>query len=136
MAKSKIVAHYVVPTYNLFGNIAQTHIIRADYYGEMVDIDVWLVHATLGDEEHSVLSSFIAQRSLCELQRSFSHNQTQRTMASRDIRFIDNITMMLKKPEFKCTADKALENVLVRYLDKMNAIYNLKQATLVAGIMK
>ena len=72
MAKLKLVAHYVVPTYNLVGNIAQTHVIRADYYGEKVDIDVWLANATLGDEKKSVLSSFANQRSLCEIQQGFA----------------------------------------------------------------
>ena len=136
MAKSKIIAHYVVPTYNLFGNVAQTHIIKASYYGKMVDIDVWLAHAILGDEEHSVLSSFSNQRSLFEFQRNFAYNQTQRTIANNNIRFIDNITMMLKKPEFKCSADEMLEMVLAQYLDKMHAIYNLEQAKLVAGFVK
>ncbi len=136
MAKSKIIAHYVVPTYNLSGNIAQTHIIKADYYGELVDVDVWLARAILGDEEHSVLSSFSNQRSLCEFQRNFAYDQTQRTIADNNIRFIDNITMMLKKPEFKCSADDALDTILAKYLDKMHAIYNLSQAKLVAGVVK
>lgn len=136
MAKLKLVAHYVVPTYNLVGNIAQTHVIRADYYGEKVDIDVWLANATLGDEEKSMLSSFANQRSLCEIQQGFAPSQIQRTMATRDIRFIDNIVMMLKKPEFKCSADEKLKSVLAEYLDKMHAVYNLEQSVLVAGFSK
>ena len=136
MAKSKIIAHYVVPTYNLFENVAQTHIIKADYYGKTVDVDVWLASAILGDEEHSVLSSFSNQRFLYEFQRNFAYDQTQRTIANNSIRAIDNITMMLKKPEFRCTADDMLETVLARYLDEMHAIYNLKQTKLIAGILK
>lgn len=134
--KTEIIAHYLVPTYNLYGNVAMAHVIKAKYNGQDVDINVWLAKVLLGDEQRSLNLSFVQQRLLCEVQYGLLKNRFQRAMVNKSIKTLDNIIMMNKTPGFECVADDKLKSVLIKYLDELNAVYNLDCAKLVAGIMK
>ena len=132
----QIVAHYLIPTYNLYGNVARSHIIKSCYGDQEADVNVWLVKALLGDEEHSFAASFGQQRLLYDMQYHIAKNNLQREHFKQGMIYINNIINMSKDADFECVAGDGLKAVVVKYLDDMHAIYNLAQAKLVAGVLR
>ena len=132
----KIVAHYLIPTYNLRGNVIRSHVIKSCCDNQTVDVNVWLVNALLGDEQRSFADSFSQQRLLYTIQRGYVKNYSQREQLNKCINCIDNILTMNKDSDYECTVGDSLKTIISKSLDSMNVIYNLKQAKLVAGIIR
>ena len=132
----QIVAHYLIPTYNLYGNVARSHIIKSCYGDQEADVNVWLVKALPGDESRSVFASLVQERCICDIQKRLTTNKSYRAAYDTSINCLDDIIMMNRDPEYECGVGDSLREVTAKYLDELNVIYNLKCAKLVAGIAK
>ncbi|MBP5363734.1 MAG: hypothetical protein J6Y49_00060 [Alphaproteobacteria bacterium] len=134
--KVDYVAHYLVPTYNLAENVKMLRVLKGNDGKKTLLVNIWLVNACVGDEQRTMLESFVQQRSLYQIQQEVAINTYELNAAQLSIKYMDNIIMMHKDKSFECKATDNLREALDSMLKDTQIIYNQACAKLVLGVAK
>ena len=130
------VAHYFVPTYNLAENVKRVQVLKGGDGKKTILVNIWLVSACVGDEQRTMLESFVQQRSLYQIQQEVAINTYEFNTAQLNIEYMDNLIMMHKDKSFECEATDNLKVALDSMLKNTKIIYNQECAKFVLGIAK